>query len=296
MEKKNVLVPGLGTFRISFSNSRSLHDGQLLCPPQNILSFDPNAKLPDLELAKEIARQSGTSYSEAHGLIDGWVKEIIDGTIEPESRHDVEGLGSFYKDNRKALCFVQQDGLNLHPSSFGLFPLVTGIKGNKEIIELNDNEDDSSKKRKPWRALWIVIPVVILAAAVASYFFIPEVKKEIDTVIGFKSPEPIVAPVKPKADTVIVSRKDTTQMDTTNVENPNGKGNKYYIVAGSFEQEENATKLKNELLVKGFKPEVVRNGKWYVVSYNSFFNKDFANRSLEKIKSGENPNAYLLIR
>lgn len=73
------------------------------------------------------------------------------------------------------------------------------------------------------------------------------------------------------------------------------EGKKYYIVAGSFENRENAVNFRQKLRSQGYDSEMIgeRNGM-HAVSYASFDNKSQAKRELQKLRNEEGVQAWLL--
>ena len=73
------------------------------------------------------------------------------------------------------------------------------------------------------------------------------------------------------------------------------EGKKYYIVAGSFENRENAVNFRQKLRSQGYDSEMIgeRNGM-HAVSYASFENKNQAKKELQKLRNEEGVQAWLL--
>lgn len=72
-------------------------------------------------------------------------------------------------------------------------------------------------------------------------------------------------------------------------------GRAYYIIVGSFESEENARLLNDELLLQGWQPKVIdSNQGMFRVSIASCADKQKALQELTKIREQSNPGAWLL--
>jgi cell division protein FtsN len=97
-------------------------------------------------------------------------------------------------------------------------------------------------------------------------------------------PENVEIPEKPSPVNVepVINLKATSQ---------------YYIIAGSFSEENNAKKLIDELLKKGFSAQIIdtnRNGM-YRVAFLGMSNIDDAKQKLYAIREEENnPEAWIL--
>lgn len=91
--------------------------------------------------------------------------------------------------------------------------------------------------------------------------------------------------------------KIVTTPENTKVSEVKITANRFYIIGGCFEYSENAESLISELKEKGFAPSIVDHHQGLTrVSYESFSTKDEAINALAKIKSGHDPNAWLLIK
>lgn len=114
-----------------------------------------------------------------------------------------------------------------------------------------------------------------------------EVKREVVT-------QPII-----KKDTLPEVPEPEPEVEVEVVELPD---NKYFLIAGSFTNENNATTYSDELIKQGYNSEVIvrRSGKnpdFYKVSYKGFSDKDEAyNQLANEQKLSEFPNVWLLIK
>ena len=73
----------------------------------------------------------------------------------------------------------------------------------------------------------------------------------------------------------------------------------FHIIAGSFRLEENSLKLVSQLKEKGFiESRKVGINKFglFQVAYNSYDNVEEARSALDKIRSSEDINAWLLVK
>lgn len=87
--------------------------------------------------------------------------------------------------------------------------------------------------------------------------------------------------------------------ETTERETPSSEiissGPKYYVVAGCFENRENADRYIDELQAQGYNAELF--GTWknlYAVSFNSFTTKDQALQEMLRIRQSAEPDAWVL--
>jgi cell division protein FtsN len=90
---------------------------------------------------------------------------------------------------------------------------------------------------------------------------------------------------------------DMQGIDSSQVFIPYGNRHmKFYIVAASFTNYENALKLKDELRGKGFESEIVTvTHKYYKVTMGSYSDKQQAQVELEKLKTITQNNSLWLL-
>ena len=69
----------------------------------------------------------------------------------------------------------------------------------------------------------------------------------------------------------------------------------FYIIAGSFSQENNAQKLIQELSAKGYRPILLQTDNMYRVAVYKFTNRDRALRELERLKAQKLSNKVWLL-
>lgn len=89
---------------------------------------------------------------------------------------------------------------------------------------------------------------------------------------------------------------DTEKVSGNNQNTTTIEQKKYYIIEGSYINEQKATEAVNQLKSKGFKDaEIVgmNNSGGYRVCYKGYVNKDEALKDLQQIKTSVSPNAWL---
>jgi cell division protein FtsN len=119
----------------------------------------------------------------------------------------------------------------------------------------------------------------------------PEVLKELPEVKTFPVPvkNPDIIPAR-EVSTIPVVKSETIKPAVVQ------QSQKYYIIGGCFEKEENAVKFLDGLLQRGFDAEkagVTKRGHLRI-SYKSFTEKDPAHSYLQKIRDEENASAWIL--
>lgn len=118
-------------------------------------------------------------------------------------------------------------------------------------------------------------------------FATPFDSTDIDTNATINEPDTLPVTAEPSSTSEI---KTTTAVPDKKValyyqESKQEEGKTFYIIAGSFTQENNAQKLIQDLSVKGYKPLLIQNNNMYRVAIYKFTNRDRALRELERLKS-----------
>lgn len=98
-------------------------------------------------------------------------------------------------------------------------------------------------------------------------------------------------PMLARIESAGISLSDLTGSSTPEKQEPK----KYFIIAGSFQDEENAQKLVDRLRAKGYGAQIVDKNKYdmYRVSFEGFIRKQEAEEALAAIRNEENPSAWL---
>ena len=90
-------------------------------------------------------------------------------------------------------------------------------------------------------------------------------------------------------------KKDNTLVKTNSVSNSLGMN--YHVIGGCFSQTANANNLLNRLTQDGYDAIFLGPYKKYqAVSIGSFNNREEAVELLRKVREGEHPNAWLLVK
>ncbi len=164
----------------------------------------------------------------------------------------------------------------------------------------------------------ILIPVLIILAIMviaATLVFIPEfrfwenMQSNIENQIVQTTPESQAVVLPSDSVATATDSLETTEninsTDTAKVEQPEKsviavtdkksalyyqetstpESKTFYIIAGSFSQENNAQKLIQELSTKGYRPFLLQTDNMYRVAVYKFTNRDRALRELERLKA-----------
>ncbi len=324
---EQVVVPGLGTFIVEYNTAKINSADNTFSPPSKKVIFDSFTP-DDSMLAEFISKNNSISFDEANLQIKEFVGSILT-SIQKNNEYDIIGLGKFIITKESQIAFITFEK-NFSDDHFGLPEFVASeiIRNNgKEKAQIITDRDKNkldkkiSFKRKiikqavTFSILFLIIGIIFFVffftdlfrgnigdnkgvtdnilqnEKVATQENIPQIDNsnenaKKDTFIPEKQTikeEHIKVEVKPEKEKV-------TQKVQRNQEN-------YYLVAGSFKQEENAIKRVNELIAKGYKyAGVTRNNNkgLYIVYYGAYSNRNEAEKQQENIKKTENPETWIL--
>jgi len=140
-----VIVPGLGAFVVSLSDSEKKSRWGIFSPPENFLGYNPEIKHNDGLLANSVAKEKKCSYKEANFLIEQYVTHVWH-SLNEEKKVQIPWVGNLYLHDGKKL-FQPERTLSCNAVYYGLsgisLPYVNDIqektnyppeKKNKEIV------------------------------------------------------------------------------------------------------------------------------------------------------------------
>lgn len=294
-----VILPGLGGFVANYSPAEENPLTNEMLPPSKAVSFNRNLKQNDGLLINCLAEAEKLTYSEAERAIDLYIEDI---TVRLRRRERVvfSELGDLFYNKRHKLQFEPAKNINFLADLFGMesFELPDLIiEENPHIRSLIIKENfwnRFSLKRKAYAAVTIpfflglaLIPVNInnnQHQSTASFSMMestPDVQKTKSVKLNSKiSPanelvsfNPVIIYAKPKAD----------------IKNKSVKG-KYYLIAGSFANIENAKILKTVIEANSYPAKIIKNKNLFAVALSKFNSKKEADRFRRKVLQ-KNPNA-----
>lgn len=176
------------------------------------------------------------------------------------------------------------------------------------------NEYYENEPQKNWLniVLWISLIVIVNGAIFGFFFFGDEIKSVFK--IKNKTEKPItkqtenkavvsdsneIIQEQPEAETELLiepTLEESVPEAVTKSQAVNPAGTKYYIVAGVFRDEHNADKLVDDLRKKNYNAEKFgKIGQMWAVSYEVFATKKEADNYLSKIKTENDPDAWIRI-
>jgi len=294
-----VILPGLGGFVANYCPAQENPLTNEMLPPSKAVSFNRNLKQNDGLLINCLAEEERLTYSEAKRSIELYIEDVSV-RLRRNERVSFSELGELFYNKRHKLQFEPAKDINFLADLFGMesFELPDQvIQENSQVRSLIIKENfwgRVSLKRKVYAAVTIpfflglaLIPVNLnnnQHQASASFSMMesrPDVQKtklvsqndRISPANELVSFEPRIIYAKPKAA----------------IKNKSIKG-KYYLIAGSFSNIENAKILKTVIEANSYPARIIKNKNLYAVALNKFNSKKEADRFRKKVLQ-RNPNA-----
>ncbi len=312
-----VTIPGFGTF-VKSAESVPVHPVEtVFSPPSIMLKFDDSKQDNDGVLANYIAEKEKIPFFEALSRIRTFV---VDFQLKLETDKIVllDQIGTFSKSGDQQI-FTASQGTSFETVHYGL----TSVQA-KPIIRDRPVAPTTmlpKKKKAPILKYVLLLFAVLLIIGAAIIFLLKPYKSpkyseyfksipilnEQDNAIGclqgkktstYSSISNNLIRINynnvPKKESIVEKVEEKQTEISTNVVQANQSGN-YLIVAGSFKSKENADNYLSRIKSKGYSPEIIlaSNGM-YMVTYGRYKDINSANADLEKIKSSENPAAWVL--
>lgn len=313
-----VIVPNFGGF-VANSKSAQIKTNSFL-PPFKQLTFNSLLQNNDGLLANYIASVDKMPYETAVNYINFEVQSWIDKLLDEEL--DLKGLGTLLVNNEK-IQFEPENKVNYLTSSYGLGQFVSNDIRREELVLANEESNviaintlpslenkretykeqvvaleennpiyiSEEKRRKTPNYLKYAAIFILGASVIGIGNKTYQDRQQQITISNFEKQQQLHDAKIQKATFIIDAPLPTINLKTV------VKKDVYFIIAGAFRDELNATKKVNELIEKGFKAKTVGKNKWNLtqVAFSSFNNLDKANTELAIIKKYTAKDAWLLI-
>ena len=341
-----VIVPGLGAFVRSLESASVNVITHRFSQPSANISFDVNRREDNDLLANYLSFVNNVPVEEARKLVMIFVNDCFC-DLKAGRAVDLPGLGNLLFNAVQEIDFVQDDSVNFNPDAFGLSDFLAEpvfqsktkeeIKTEIEQQQKDKNtpmtvdrkevhkDDEKPKRRLGW--LWILLSVLVLAAALFLLNYFRIIK--IDFGKWFGKEEPVVAvidtlkqaekpilvdtivndtllvmdsiahdTVKVLADTLSAQIDEPQELpeEANSVVEMTSEKAKIFIVGGCFSSEENANKLANSLKNSGYEAAFVeQRGKLWDVYYGKYQTMEEAKLALKEIKENSDSKAWIMV-
>ena len=293
-----VILIGFGGFVCSNTTSKLNRQTGLLTPPNRSILFNNQLIDNDGLLINQIAKTEEISQERAKDLVLKFVEKNTTNLKKYRSLR-FNKIGLFTLKNDNTIAFTQDLATNYNLDSFGMQSAVfSSIKrDNLEIIEgqlkiIKQKNNFSSKRLLKVAA--ILIPLIGISLVSLTQ------QKNINSIYTQMADlNPFNTEVEENTSIAIaeINKKFNTPILNIEIDNTDKKPilveQKYYIIAGAFSVEKNATKMMNKLNRWNYNSTIINNKSIMRVSYDSFTTKNQAINALVSIRK-ENPDAWIL--
>ncbi|MCF8225845.1 MAG: SPOR domain-containing protein [Bacteroidales bacterium] len=316
-----VILPGFGSLVVKVTGSNDT--GGRIDPPGSTVIFDATHPRDDGKLAGEYAAGEGIDPEEARQQ----VLELIDAIkfkLEKGESFVLDYLGEFIRDENNKIHFRKSSDWVIDPDNFGLDPLeLLEIENETEEAGVEQEEDEPDKVaaaeetdgeasqvlkvKKPvnkWKIIWIVVGSLI--AVLVLILLIPAGNNNIEFgKEGIVIRDSGTAPETGRSYGVDEDKAAAAGQDAAATKEPEAAipetpamENNFFIIAGSFQNLQNAAELKDDLFADGFPAEIIyTENRMYRVAIQSYGTKAEAINDLSRVRrlSGIE-NAWVLSR
>lgn len=313
-----VSLPGLGSFVKKYEPATPTANG--FNPPMEYYTFDTSRTFNDEALENFICTTSNVDHKKASALVSESV-DNIKAKLANGEHVSFYGVGVLKQNALGVIELVPfEDSFS---KTFGLGKVEATKKGattskvepistKTNVIEPTKSvEPDKSEQSKSKQGILLPIALIFIGIAiVALVLFVPalrfwegnssatseeiainneipvEENSTVDTTLTHETNDSvetnvIVTPTfnTESSKATVTDKKVALYYQETKLENKS-----YYIIVGSFSQENNAQKLIQDLSVKGYKPILLQSDNMFRVAVYKFTNRDRALRELERLK------------
>jgi nucleoid DNA-binding protein len=305
-EYETVIIPGFGAFVSTYKPAEIDKDSGEIKPPSKAVTFNQKIRNNDGLLVATIAEKEGISHFEALQKIEKEREDMLY-RLDKGEKIVLEKIGELQYDEQHNIQFNPIEGENFLLDAFGL----EAASPTKEIVEKNPpsegvkepepvaEENEDRKKSRGW--LWfllILLPLIFVGIIMirkdyeengadkgvdetleitydssnepASEAVPDSVQSDTTSVAGVADSAIIAQP-----DSSVYIADDSTQLvaeeltDSAKFVEPDPS--KFYLVAGSFKEKENADKFYADLKSEGFHPfHLGKQGNFYIVGLGEY--------------------------
>jgi hypothetical protein len=287
-----VIVPDFGGFVTNKVSAKLNNTTHTFYPPTKQISFNSHLKHNDGLLANYISSAESISFENANQRINDavsdWKQKLETQAVQ------IDTVGSLMLNNDKQLVFEPNTNTNFLTESFGLNTVNSTVierftKEVKPLIPVNKTSEEKAKKGIPAFVKYAATAAILLTVGTIGF---KEYSLNQDRIEYAKEKEKVDQKIQ-SATFVIDNPLPTINL---NIEKVSSK--EFHVIAGSFQQAENAEKKLNQLLKQGYNARILGVNKWGLiqVAFDSYETKQEAKKALYEIKDQVNPEAWLLIQ
>ncbi|HYX06409.1 MAG TPA: SPOR domain-containing protein [Bacteroidales bacterium] len=317
-----VSVKGLGSFLTTYKPAGKNPVDNTFSPPAKILQFSKSHDEDNDILIKKIALSKNISYEESQSLIKNYTDDLLEKLDRGEKVHLVD-IGYLSKDIHKKIIFEPHHTSNFLADAFGLDEIaVSPLKKHTPAFKKQAAEPQTKNKPEKHRNKSLIYTatsiILIITVALIAYFtgylktsFIPgqptvkNIYKETDKFLQNEDQDnkmkDSLSRIEKKLDELTqkeealkpalggkeqkASVKETEKQERNHTLVADNKNYRYYLVAGSFKNFDNAQILVKELTNEGYAAKIYEGeNNFYRVVLDSFTLKKEALSAMKHIR------------
>jgi cell division septation protein DedD len=314
-----VILRGVGGFETSYKNAAFRKNKKAIAPPGKHVHFRPELLKDNGVLEKYIQKSTGISSENASEQIDIFVNTFFE-QLRESGKVLLNGIGEFALDENSKLKFQEFEDVNYLADSFGLDTLDIIYKSLPKEESKETKPPPVVLQRRKLTGWYVAIGVLLLVVTVTFIILIAEsagvsifnftgknkqsdqsetvvfgpqisvekdsLTKAIEETINQKTSPKTALAISTEQTPAFIPVQKSTKTELSN--------NHYFLIAGSFKNARNAEILKEQLLRKGFVPEVYhREGDYYRVVIGRFNNRQEAIDELRRIRKQIDQSIWL---
>ncbi|MBN1599712.1 MAG: SPOR domain-containing protein [Bacteroidales bacterium] len=304
-----VILRGVGGFDTTYKHASFDAKKKQIIPPSKVISFKPDWINDNGVLENHIVESLNISTEKASELIDDFVIKLFD-DLKDNGISKIEGVGVFKMSSDSILEFCEIEDENYLADSFGLESLPIDAETGEDIKIVSRIPLEYSSHGRKLTGWYVAIGVLLLFVSVTILILfsveggIPifgdskNKSKKSDEIIVFGKQDiekdTLIQAIEKTLDSK-TSTKNALAPDESKKDFSVISSNVYYLVAGSFKSLKNAQILKEQLLRKGFTPEIMLSGNnQYRVVIGSFRERKPAIAELQRIRVQLDQSVWLL--
>ncbi len=293
-----VILPGFGGFVANYRPAKIDESQQMIHPPSKDWGFNRNLVQNDGLLINHLSESENISYPEAEKMLLFFVENIRK-SLQNEEKFVFADIGCFFYDPLHNLQFEPAKNRNYFVDSFGLT--------NFELKNLNQNipsiiaRNGKTTKFFTWKRVWHSAAAVALLISVSSLSVNAPKGAFLNVAsLGFSTEKKEVKPrtvqckpckISPPED-FVQYRPEIEKPIKPRIENQD----RFYVIAGSFANENNAKKLHQEFLKKNYPSVIIRYGKFHSVAVNRFNTKKAAVELKQNLLASRPNSSYWILK
>jgi len=300
-----VILPGFGGFIGNYTPARIDRDSHTFHPPVKAISFNSRLSHNDGLLIGKISEKRSIGYADSKRIVEDYISKLRNKLNGGERIH-LTSIGHFQMNREGSLQFEPDNDINYLLDAYGLSTFyrepVEDYDISKAVIRRRDKDPViiASRRRMIWRAA-VAIPFVLAMIVVplktdlfkskaalnplaeVEFQEIQSAQEELFSEMPETHQAGVISPVTDDEQAgidvsenagepvnIIQDEPEESPVEDIQTQGTRGAGI-YHLIVGSFKDADNASRLFNELALKGYNAELLKadNG-YYRVSAESF--------------------------